>query len=197
MDERKINRGDGASNRASKKPLLRPYWQAFLKLFKTRSADPFRASSPTSFPPSLPLRLKKLKNFKGELPDYKSQGASGFDLRACLDKELVIESGQRVLVPTGLSFEVPAGFELQARPRSGLALNQGLTVLNSPGTIDSDYRGEIKILLLNTGTKNVRIKDQDRVAQLVLCPVFKAQFIEWSELSKSQRGEGGFGSTGL
>ena len=147
--------------------------------------------------PSLLVKLKKLDHFKGDLPEYKSEGASGFDIRACLAKSILLKSGERQLIPTGLSFEVPPGFELQCRPRSGLALKQGLTVLNSPGTIDSDYRGEIKVIILNTSGKNIRIKDQDRIAQLVLSPVFRAKFTVQSSLSESQRGGGGFGSTGV
>ena len=147
--------------------------------------------------PCLLLKVRKLKHFKGELPEYKSEGASGFDIKACLTEDLILKPGERALIPTGLSFEIPPGFELQSRPRSGLALKKGLTVLNSPGTIDSDYRGEVKSLILNTGKEDVRIKDQDRVAQLVLCPVFRAKFIEQDQLSESQRGGGGFGSTGV
>ena len=145
----------------------------------------------------LPVKLKRLKHFKGDLPEYKSEGASGFDVRACLTKDIVLAPGERVLIPTGLVFEIPPGYEMQSRPRSGLALKQGLTVLNSPGTIDSDYRGEIKILILNTNSENIRIKDQERISQLVLCPVFKAQFIESKNLSETKRGGGGFGSTGI
>ncbi len=147
--------------------------------------------------PSLILKVKKLAHYKGELPAYKSEGASGFDIRACLKEDISLKPGERAIIPSGLSFEIPPGFELQSRPRSGLALKQGLTVLNSPGTIDSDYRGEVKTLILNTSRQNVTIKDQDRIAQLVLCPVFKAKFIEWSELSETKRGDGGFGSTGV
>ena len=147
--------------------------------------------------PRLLVKIKKLKHFKGNLPEYKSTGASGFDIRACLKENLTLKPGERVLIPTGLGFEVPPGFELQSRPRSGLALKKGLTVLNSPGTIDSDYRGEVQTLILNTSKENVMIKDQDRVAQLVLCPVFRAEFIEQDTLSETQRGGGGFGSTGV
>ena len=147
--------------------------------------------------PSLFLKVKKLPHFKGDLPVYKSEGASGFDIRACLEEDITLKASERAIIPTGLSFEIPPGFELQSRPRSGLALKQGLTVLNSPGTIDSDYRGEVKTLILNTSKKNVTIKDQDRIAQLVLCPVFRAKFIEWNSLSETKRGDGGFGSTGV
>ena len=143
------------------------------------------------------VKIKFLEHFKGDFPSYQSEGASGFDIRACLKTDLDLAPGERTLVPTGLSFEIPPGFELQCRPRSGLALKKGLTVLNTPGTIDSDYRGEIKVIILNTGKEIIRIKDQDRVAQLVLSPVFKAKLTSVRQLSESQRGGGGFGSTGF
>ena len=152
--------------------------------------------TPKAFP-CLTVKVKKLECFKGSLPEYKTAGASGFDIRACLTEDFNLAPGERGLIPTGLSFEIPPGFELQCRPRSGLALKQGLTVLNSPGTIDSDYRGEIKVIILNTSQENIRIKDQDRIAQLVLSPVFKAELIQEEELSESRRGGGGFGSTGV
>ena len=147
--------------------------------------------------PLLTVKVKTLSHFKGSLPEYKTEGASGFDIKACLTEDFNLGPGERGLIPTGLSFELPPGFELQCRPRSGLALKQGLTVLNTPGTIDSDYRGEIKVIILNTSKENIRIKDQDRIAQLVLSPVFRAKFIKQEELSESQRGGGGFGSTGV
>ena len=143
------------------------------------------------------VRFKRLAHFKGALPRYESLGAACFDIRACLRSAVSLAPGKRALIPTGLAFEIPTNFELQCRPRSGLALKQGLTVLNSPGTIDSDYRGEIKILIINTGAETVKIKDQDRLAQMALCPVFKAEFEECDTLGKSQRGDKGFGSTGL
>ncbi|MBC6415530.1 MAG: dUTP diphosphatase [Bdellovibrionales bacterium] len=143
------------------------------------------------------LNVKTLNHFKGQLPKYETTGASGFDIKVCLDKDFDLAPGKRVLLGTGLSFEVPPGFELQCRPRSGLALKKGLTVLNTPGTIDSDYRGEIKVLVFNASQKNIRIKDQDRIAQLVLCPVYKVKLRPQARLTKSQRGGGGFGSTGV
>lgn len=142
------------------------------------------------------VKLKKLENFKGELPAYQSVGASGFDVRAQLSETLVLQPGQKALVPTGLSFEIPLGFEIQARPRSGLAAKQGITVLNTPGTIDADYRGEVKVILINLGSEPVEIKDQERCAQLVIAPVYQAQFQVVQELSGTERGAGGFGSTG-
>jgi dUTP pyrophosphatase len=144
----------------------------------------------------LNVKIKKWSHFKGELPAYQSQGASGFDIRAQLSETLVLNSGERALIPTGLSFEVPIGFEIQARPRSGWAAKEGLTVLNTPGTIDADYRGEVKIIVINLGQNPITIKDQDRVAQLVIAPVLLATFELVDELSSTERGVCGFGSTG-
>ena len=143
------------------------------------------------------IKVKTHSHFKGALPEYKSTYASGFDVRACLDKPVTLKPGERTLVPTGLSVEIPKGYELQARPRSGLALKKGLTLLNSPGTIDADYRGELKIIIINQSLENVSIQDQERIAQMVLCQVFHGQLQEVAELSSTERGEGGFGSTGV
>lgn len=142
------------------------------------------------------VKTKKWSHFKGEMPAYQSHGASGFDVRACLDKPMVLKPGERALVPTGLSFEIPEGFEIQARPRSGWALKQGMTLMNTPGTIDADYRGEVKIILVNLGQEPVQIADQERIAQLVVCPVIQVRFDEVEELGGTVRGAGGFGSTG-
>lgn len=143
------------------------------------------------------LKVKKLPHFKGELPTYQSPLASGFDIRAQLESPITIKSLERVLIPTGLIFEIPAGFELQVRPRSGLSLKQGLSLPNSPGTIDADYRGEAKIIVINLSQKDVTIETQQRIAQVVLCPVFQAR-LKWAEkLSDTKRGSGGFGSTGF
>ena len=144
------------------------------------------------------VKLKRLANFKGELPTYQTPLASGFDVRAQMEGDMVrLAPGERALIPTGLSFEIPPGFEIQARPRSGWAIKQGVSLLNTPGTIDADYRGEVKIIVVNLGNETVEIKDQDRVAQLVLCPVVHAEFDLVDELGGSERGAGGFGSTGL
>lgn len=142
------------------------------------------------------VKVKKLENFKGELPRYQSVLASGLDVRAQLDQPIELAPGQRVLVPTGLSFAIPAGYEIQARPRSGWAIRDGVTLLNTPGTIDADYRGEVKIIVINLGEKTVTIQDQDRVAQLVVAPVIQAQFDVVESLDTTERGAGGFGSTG-
>jgi dUTP pyrophosphatase len=131
-----------------------------------------------------------------ELPRYESGGASGMDLRAFLDSDLCVPPLGRVKVPTGLKIEIPPGYEAQVRPRSGLALNFGLTVLNSPGTVDSDYRGDLDIILINLGNQDVIIKDGQRIAQLVIAPVSRAQMVEADKLGESRRGSGGFGSTG-
>ncbi len=142
------------------------------------------------------LQIKKLENFRGELPSYQTQGASGFDVKAQLDDEIRLSPGQRVLVPTGLSLSIPQGYEIQVRPRSGWAAKKGLSVLNTPGTIDADYRGEIKVILINLGETDVSIKNQDRIAQFVLCPVFQAEFEIVDKLDETSRSAGGFGSTG-
>ena len=131
------------------------------------------------------------------LPKYESEGASGMDLRAFLDSDVSIEPFARVKIPTGLRVEIPEGFEAQVRPRSGLALKYGLTVLNSPGTIDSDYRGDIEIILINLGAGDVIIKDGDRIAQLVITPVCRPFIKEAVTLIETVRGAGGFGSTGV
>ncbi len=143
------------------------------------------------------VKLKRLAHFNGELPAYQTELASGFDVRAQIESSIFLKSGERAMVPTAMSFEIPAGFEIQARPRSGLAAKQGITVLNTPGTIDADYRGEVKIIIINLGQEPVEIKNQDRIAQLVLCPVVQAEFEVVDDLALSARGAGGFGSTGV
>ena len=142
------------------------------------------------------VKIKRLAHFKGDLPRYQSALASGVDVRAQVEQAVSLNPGERALVPTGLSFEIPAGFEIQARPRSGWALKEGIGLVNSPGTIDADYRGEVKIILINLGQEQVVIRDQDRIAQLVLCPVLQAEFEEVADLGDTARGAGGFGSTG-
>ena len=141
------------------------------------------------------ILVKKLsKNIK--LPDYKTVGSSGMDLIANLDKNLVLKSGEKKIIPSGISVAVPKNYEIQIRPRSGLAFKYGITVLNSPGTIDSDYRGEIKVILINLGKKKFIVKNGERIAQMILCPVAKIKFHEVNMLPNTTRGKGGFGSTG-
>jgi dUTP pyrophosphatase len=133
---------------------------------------------------------------EAHLPAYQTPGAAGADIQARVAETIHLEPGQRFLVPTGLRLQLPAGFEAQVRPRSGLAVKHGITCLNSPGTIDSDYRGEVKVLLINLGTEVFDIVDGERIAQLVVAPVVTADFIPVEQLAETTRGEGGFGSTG-
>ena len=139
--------------------------------------------------------VKKL-NPKAELPKYKTEGSSGMDLMALIEKPITIKPQNSALIPTGLSIAIPEGTEIQIRPRSGLAAKSSISVLNTPGTIDSDYRGEIKIILFNHGKEEFTVNNNDRIAQMVLMPVLKAEFKEVEELPKTVRGSGGFGSTG-
>ncbi len=139
--------------------------------------------------------IKKL-NPLAELPSYKTTGASGMDLMACIEKSINLEPGKSCLVSTGLSVAFPEEYEIQIRPRSGLAAKNNISVLNTPGTIDSDYRGEIKVILFNHGNKNFKIDNNDRIAQMILTPVIKMDLEETNELPDSIRGTGGFGSTG-
>ncbi len=130
------------------------------------------------------------------VPRYESKGAAGADIKAHIEEDLVISPGERILVPTGLVLAIPPGYEGQIRPRSGLALKKGLTVLNSPGTIDADFRGELKILLVNQGEERIVIRPGGRIAQLVIAPVEQALFELVESIETTERGEGGFGSTG-
>ncbi|MBE8221410.1 MAG: dUTP diphosphatase [Bdellovibrionales bacterium] len=147
--------------------------------------------------PLINVKVKTLEHFKGELPIYHSLLASGLDVRAQINKELIIKPLDRALVFTALSFEIPPSYEIQVRSRSGWAYKKGISVLNSPGTIDADYRGELKIILINLSNQDVRIVDQDRIAQLVLAPVVQINLEQDKQLSSTKRGEKGFGSTGL
>ena len=139
--------------------------------------------------------IKKL-NPSVKLPSYKTIGASGMDLMAFIKEPIDLKPGKSCLIPTGLSIEFPKDYEIQIRPRSGLAAKNNITVLNTPGTIDSDYRGELKVILFNHGSEKFIINNNDRIAQMVLAPVIKMELKEANELPESIRGEGGFGSTG-
>ena len=141
------------------------------------------------------ILIKKI-NSKVKIPKYETDGASGMDLVAFLDKPVLIMPGKSELVPTGLSIAIPDNTEVQIRPRSGLAAKKNISVLNTPGTIDSDYRGEIKVILYNHGSEKFTVNDGDRIAQMVLVPVIKADFEEVESLPITLRGDGGFGSTG-
>jgi len=145
----------------------------------------------------LTLKIKRLPHSEGlELPSYETAGAAGMDLRAAVDETLTLAPNARALVPTGLAIELPAGHEAQVRPRSGLAIKHGVTVINAPGTIDEDYRGEVKIPLINHGDEPFEIVRGMRVAQMVIAPVAKVSVSEVESLGDSSRGSGGFGSTG-
>ena len=141
------------------------------------------------------ILVKKFdKNIK--LPTYETSGSSGMDLVARIKNKINISPGKRAIVPTGIAIAIPKNYEIQIRPRSGLAAKKGISVLNTPGTIDSDYRGEIKIILINLGKKSFLVKSGDRIAQMILCPIAKGKLREVKTLPKTFRGKGGFGSTG-
>ena len=141
------------------------------------------------------ILIKKI-NTKAEIPKYKTVGSSGMDLMALIDKKIIIKPGESSLIPTGISLAIPEDTEIQIRPRSGLAAKNNISVLNTPGTIDSDYRGELKVILFNHGNEIFTINNNDRVAQMVLSPIIKMELEETNELPESIRGERGFGSTG-
>lgn len=144
------------------------------------------------------LRLKRLPHSEGlDLPAYETVGAAGMDLRAALAQPMTLAAGARQLVPTGLCIELPAGHEAQVRPRSGLSIKNGITVINAPGTIDEDYRGEIKVPLVNLSNEEFTITHGMRVAQMVIAKVERVAIVEVEELSESGRGQAGFGSTGV
>jgi dUTP diphosphatase len=146
---------------------------------------------------SVTVRIKRLPHGADlPLPAYETEGAAGLDLRAAISKPVILQPGSRDLVPTGLVFELPEGHEGQVRPRSGLAAKHGVTVLNTPGTIDSDYRGEVKVILVNLGTEPFAVEPGSRIAQMIVAPVTRATLVETEDLSDSARGAGGFGSTG-
>jgi len=141
------------------------------------------------------IQIKKLSD-SVLIPKYETLGSSGMDIAAFIKNSITINPGEKALVPTGFSIAIPRGYEVQIRPRSGLAAKRNITVLNTPGTIDSDYRGEIKIILINLGREKFIIENGDRIAQMVICPVVQANWDEVTELSDTERGSGGFGSTG-
>jgi dUTP pyrophosphatase len=149
---------------------------------------------------SVDVRVKRLPHGKDlPLPTYQTASSAGLDLQAAIAPltTLVIEPGSRELVPTGLAIELPEGFEAQIRPRSGLALKKGVTLVNTPGTIDADYRGEIGVIIINHGAEPFEIVRGDRIAQMIVAPVVQARLVEVDDLSSSDRGAGGFGSTGV
>jgi dUTP pyrophosphatase len=164
--------------RSSNFGALEPSKCQFLKLFGYKN--------------EVPIRIKK----GAKPPLYASEESSGADIRAHIQNEIVLPPGESATVPTGLYFAIPKGFEIQVRPRSGLAAKYGITVLNTPGTIDSDYRGELGVILINHGARPFVITSDMRIAQIILAPVYRAEFVEKEELVSTTRGEGGFGHTG-
>ena len=142
------------------------------------------------------ITVRIIREGPNPLPEYETADSAGMDLRAHLDAALTLDPGERALVPTGMCMEIPPGYEGQVRPRSGLALKQGLTVLNAPGTIDADYRGDVGVILVNTSKTAHTLEPGDRIAQIVFAPVTRAQFMEVEQLGDSGRSSGGFGSTG-
>ena len=144
------------------------------------------------------IPIKRLRSGRMVLlPQYMTEGASGLDLFACIDSEVILKPGERRLIPTGVAVAIPEGFEGQVRPRSGLAVRHGIGIVNSPGTIDSDYRGEIAVLLINWGGDSFTVRDGDRIAQMIICRVSQATWQEIDELPETQRQGGGFGHTGI
>ena len=143
------------------------------------------------------VKINVVNNSNNDLPHYATAGAAGLDIRANLSETVILETLERRLIPTGIFLEIPHGYEVQVRPRSGLALKNGITCLNSPGTIDSDYRGEINVLLINLSNQPFTVNNNDRIAQMVVAKVEKAELILVQELNNTERSAGGFGHTGV
>ncbi|MFC1840687.1 dUTP diphosphatase [Thermodesulfobacteriota bacterium] len=143
------------------------------------------------------LKIKRVKKSDLPLPAYETDGSAGMDIRASLDEDITLEPGDIKLIPTGISISIPMGYEGQIRPRSGLALKHGIGLVNSPGTIDSDYRGEVRIIMINYGRKSFTVKHGDRIAQMIIARIFNATIEEVSELDSTERGQGGFGHSGI
>jgi len=141
------------------------------------------------------IQIKRISE-KVLIPKYETPGSSGMDIAAYIEKNIIIEPGEKALVPTGFTLSVPKGYEVQIRPRSGLAVKKNISVLNTPGTIDSDYRGEVKVILINFGKEKFVVENGSRIAQMVVCPIVQATLQEVEDLTKTKRGTGGFGSTG-
>ncbi|MGI5949618.1 dUTP diphosphatase [Peptoniphilus sp.] len=143
------------------------------------------------------MKVKIINKSKHEMPEYKTKGASGIDIRANLESDIVLKPLERILVPTGLFLEMEEGYEAQVRARSGLAIKKGISLVNGIGTIDSDYRGEVKVIIINLSNEEVTIKDGERIAQIVFMKIEVPQIIETQNISETERGDGGFGHTGL
>ncbi len=143
------------------------------------------------------MKVEIINNSKHPLPAYETNASAGMDLRANLQEPIILKPLERALIPTGLFLALPVGFEAQVRPRSGLAIKKGITVLNTPGTIDSDYRGEVKVILVNLSNEEFKVEDGERIAQMIIAAHQKAEWIEVKELSTTERAAGGFGHTGV
>jgi dUTP pyrophosphatase len=143
------------------------------------------------------VRVNIINRSSNPIPAYATAGSSGMDIRASLDEPVILHPLERTLIPTGLFLELPAGYEAQVRPRSGMAIKQGITCLNSPGTVDADYRGELKVILINLSNEQQVISHGDRIAQVIIAKTEKAALIQVEQLNESVRGEGGFGHTGI
>jgi dUTP pyrophosphatase len=143
------------------------------------------------------MKIRIVNQSRHPLPAYETAGSSGMDLRACLDHEISLKPLERAMIPTGLFVEIPLGYEAQVRPRSGLAAKKGITVLNTPGTIDSDYRGEVRVILVNLSNEEFIVRDGERIAQMIITSHEKAEWLPVEELVETERGAGGFGHTGV
>ncbi len=143
------------------------------------------------------IKVKIKLSSGASIPEYKSKGSSGADVKARIESPVILEPGQIKLIPTGISIELPEGYEAQIRPRSGLAVKHGLTLLNTPGTIDSDYRGEIKIIMANFGQEPFTVENGMRIAQMVFCKAYRGEFMTVDEINSTERDKGGFGHTGI
>ena len=146
---------------------------------------------------NIELKIKKIDDYDLPLPAYETKGSSGMDIRAWTEEDIVLNPGEIKLVPTGISISLPRGYEAQIRPRSGLALKHGIGFVNSPGTIDSDYRGEIGIIMTNFGSEPFTVKKGDRIAQMVIARIYQARILEVDDLDSTTRGDGGFGHSGM
>ncbi len=146
---------------------------------------------------NIELKIKKIDDYDLPLPAYETKGSSGMDIRAWTEEDIVLNPGEIKLVPTGISISLPRGYEAQIRPRSGLALKHGIGFVNSPGTIDSDYRGEIGIIMTNFGSEPFTVKKGDRIAQMVIARIYQARILEVDDLDSTTRGDGGFGHSGI
>ena len=142
------------------------------------------------------MRIKIVNKSRHKLPEYSTTASAGMDIRAYLESDVILGAGKRVLIPTGLFLEIPVGFEAQIRPRSGLAINKGISILNSPGTIDSDYRGEVCIIMINLSDEDFVIKDGERICQMIISKHERAEWVNVEVLGETDRGMGGFGHTG-